>query len=114
MCFFARDTAAPCGVAALLFWLWHERYVAIDFNELGRHYDAATQTVHTDAAFVWCLPALGFLLIAVVNLVRQHRSEAETGQASTARRAAGRMKFSAVRFGVLAALAAAITGALMS
>ena len=61
-------------VASLPFlWLWYERYLRVDFNEQGRHYDAATHTVHTDAAFVWCLPALGCLLIAVVNLLRASR-----------------------------------------
>ncbi len=66
----------PLAASLPFFWLWYAGYVAIDFNELGRHYDAATQTVQTDAAFVWCLPALGCLLIALVNLVRTARRSA--------------------------------------
>ncbi|WP_019918958.1 hypothetical protein [Methyloversatilis discipulorum] len=66
----------PLAASLPFFWLWYARYLMIEFNELGRHYDAATQTVHTDAAFVWCLPALGFLLIAVVNLVHAARRKA--------------------------------------
>lgn len=66
----------PLAASLPFFWLWYARYLTIEFNELGRHYDTAMQTVHTDAAFVWCLPALGFLLIAVVNLVRTARRKA--------------------------------------
>lgn len=66
----------PLVASLSFFWLWYSRYIRIDFNELGRHYDAATQTVHTDAAFVWCLPALGCLSIALVNLVRTARRRA--------------------------------------
>jgi len=66
----------PLAASLPFFWLWYARYLTIEFNELGRHYDTATQTVLTDAAFVWCLPALGCLLIAVVNLVRTARRKA--------------------------------------
>jgi hypothetical protein len=66
----------PLAASLPFFWLWYARDLTIEFNELGRYYDTATQTVHTDAAFVWCLPALGFLLIAVVNLVRAARRKA--------------------------------------
>jgi hypothetical protein len=66
----------PLAASLPFFWLWYARYLTIEFNELGRYYDTATQTVHSDAAFVWCLPALGFLLIAVVNLVRAARRKA--------------------------------------
>ena len=55
------------AASAFFFWLWYERYLRIDFNELGRYYDPETQIVYTDSAFVWCLPALGFLLFAVVQ-----------------------------------------------
>lgn len=72
----ASGVVLPLAASLPFFWLWYSRYLRIDFNELGRHYDAATQTVHTDAAFVWCLPALGCLLIALVNLVRTARRKA--------------------------------------
>jgi len=63
----------PGAVIALLlsvffFWIWYERYLSIEFNELGRYYDAENHIVYTDAAFVWCLPAFGFLLLAIVIL----------------------------------------------
>lgn len=72
----ASGVVLPLAASLPFFWLWYSRYLRIDFNELGRHYDATTQTVHTDAAFVWCLPALGCLLIALVNLVRTARRRA--------------------------------------
>ncbi len=72
----SRGVVLPLAASLPFFWLWYSRYVRIDFNELGRHYDAATRTVHTDAAFVWCLLALGCLLIALVNLVRTARRRA--------------------------------------
>ena len=72
----SRGVVLALAASAVFFWVWYARYLGVDFNELGRHYDAATQTVHTDAAFVWCLPALGCLLIALVNLVRTARRSA--------------------------------------
>lgn len=57
------------ALSALFFWIWYERYLSIDFNELGRHYDAETQTVYTDSAIVWCLPAFGLLSFAIVKIV---------------------------------------------
>lgn len=72
----APGVVLPLAASLPFVWLWYARYLTIEFNEFGRHYDAATQTVHTDAAFVWCLPALGFLLIAVVNLMRTARRKA--------------------------------------
>lgn len=69
----APGVILPLAASLPFLWLWYARYLTIEFNELGRHYDAATQTVHTDAAFVWCLPALGCQLIAAVNLVRAAR-----------------------------------------
>jgi hypothetical protein len=55
--------------SAGFFWIWYERYARVPFNELGRYYDAQTQTVYTDSGFVWCLPAGAFLLLALVQLV---------------------------------------------
>jgi len=54
--------------SAFFFWVWYERYLSIDFNEIGRYYDAESQVVYTDAAMAWCLPALAFLLLAVGKL----------------------------------------------
>lgn len=52
------------ATSAFFFWLWYERYLCFELNELGRHYDAKNQIVYTDAGFVWCLPAFGLLLTA--------------------------------------------------
>ena len=56
------------AASAFFFWVWYERYLRFDFNELGRYYDDENQIVYTDAGFVWVLPAFGFLLVAVVRL----------------------------------------------
>ena len=46
--------------AALFGWAFYERYWRWRdcFNELGRCYDPASQTVMTDAGFVWGLMAV--------------------------------------------------------
>ena len=54
-----------CAASAFFFWVWYERYLSIDFNDQGRYYDADAQIVYTDSAFVWCIPAFAFLLLAV-------------------------------------------------
>lgn len=59
--------------ATLCLWLWYDRYLRIDFNELGRYHDPETQVVYTDAAFVWGLLAFGLLLGAAVLWVIRHR-----------------------------------------
>lgn len=56
------------AASAFLFWVWYERYLRLDFNELGRYYDAEEQIVYTDAGFVWVLPAFGFLMVALLRL----------------------------------------------
>lgn len=56
-------------VSAFFFWVWYERYLRFDFNELGRYYDDEAQIVYTDAGFVWALPAFGFLFVALLRLV---------------------------------------------
>lgn len=66
------------AASAFFFWLWVDRYLRVDFNELGRHFDAEAQVVLTDSAFVWGLPAFGFLLVAAVQIaVRLRRRRAE-------------------------------------
>jgi hypothetical protein len=52
--------------SAFFFWLWYEQHLRHEFNELGRYYDAENQVVYTDAGFVWCFPAFGFLVIACI------------------------------------------------
>ena len=68
------------AASALFFWVWYERYLRFDFNELGRYYDDVNQVVYTDAGFVWVLPAVGFLLLALVRLAialwRRHKTAA--------------------------------------
>ncbi len=49
-------------VSAFFFWVFYERFYRFDFNELGRYYDAETDTVYTSSGFVWILPAVFFLL----------------------------------------------------
>jgi hypothetical protein len=57
------------ALSAFFFWIFYERYLRLDFNELGRFYDAETQIVYTDAGFVWAVPAAVFLTLAVGCLV---------------------------------------------
>lgn len=63
---FSAGCALLLVLSAFFFWVWYERYLSIDFNELGRYYDPEAQLVYTDAGFVWCLPAFGFLLWATL------------------------------------------------
>lgn len=65
-------TLSLCA-SAFFFWAWYERYLRWDFNDQGRHYDADSQIVYTDAGVVWVLPACGFLLVALVIAVRAIR-----------------------------------------
>lgn len=75
---FSPGIVLSLAASAFFFWLWVDRYLRVDFNELGRHYDAEAQVVLTDAAFVWCLPAIGFLLLAAALIaVRLRRRRAE-------------------------------------
>ncbi|MDM0008231.1 hypothetical protein QTI51_25895 [Variovorax sp. J22G73] len=64
---------ASLAASAFFFWAWYERYLRWDFNELGRYYDADTQTVYTTSGFAWALPAFGCLLLAVALLARAWR-----------------------------------------
>ncbi len=61
---FTLGVIASLALSAFFFWVWYERYLRIEFNELGRYYDAEAQVVYTDAAFVWFIPAFGFFLPA--------------------------------------------------
>lgn len=63
---FSRGVVLALAASALFFWVWYARYLDVDFNDLGRHYDAEAQIVTTDSAFVWGLPAVGCLLVALV------------------------------------------------
>jgi hypothetical protein len=57
------------ALSMLFFWLWHGHYGGVDFNESGRHFDAEAGVVYTDSAWVWGIPAFGFLLLTVVNVI---------------------------------------------
>lgn len=84
---FSTGVVLSLAASALFFWLWYKRYLAIGFNELGRYYEAAPQVVYTDSAFVWCLPAFGFLLLAAVQIAfRTRRHRADTALERTAHR----------------------------
>lgn len=52
--------------SAFFFWVFYERYLKLDFNELGRYYDAENQIVYTDSGFVWIIPTAGFLVVSLV------------------------------------------------
>ncbi|WP_439537445.1 hypothetical protein [Methyloversatilis sp.] len=68
---FSRGVVLALVASALFFWVWYARYLSVDFNELGRHYDAEAQVVATDSAFVWGLPAVGCLLVALALMGRR-------------------------------------------
>ena len=59
--------ATLTGFFTFVFYMryWVYRH---DFNELGRYWDGVE--IHTDSAFVWGLPALGFGLILCVSVLR--------------------------------------------
>ena len=67
------------ATSAFFFWVWYERYLRWDFNELGRYYDAENQIVYTDAGFVWMLPAFGFLIVALLRLFVAIRRSKHSG-----------------------------------
>jgi hypothetical protein len=76
--------------SAFFFWVWYFRCLRLEFNELGRYYDAENQVVYTDAGFVWCLPAFGFLVVAAsLMLYRKWRSRANHALKPTAPPSAG-------------------------
>lgn len=68
---FSRGVVLALAASAVFFRVWYTRYLGVDFNELGRHYDADAQVVTTDSAFVWGLPAIGCLLVALVLIGRR-------------------------------------------
>ena len=61
-------------LSVFFFWTWYEHYLRWDFNELGRYYDAESQIVYTDSAFIWVIPAVLFLLVSVWGIVRRSRN----------------------------------------
>jgi hypothetical protein len=67
------------AASAFFFWVWYERYLRFDFNELGRYYDDENQIVYTDAGFVWVLPAFGFLMVALMRLFVAIRRRRQSG-----------------------------------
>jgi hypothetical protein len=69
------SAAGLFGFAILFALAFHERYWRwrACFNELGRCYDPETQTVMTDAAFVWGLMAAAAFGLSVITLVLGRR-----------------------------------------
>ena len=61
------------AASAFFFWLLYVRYLNVEFNELGRFFNAEEQVVQTDSAFVWCLPAFGFLVLAAALMALRKR-----------------------------------------
>lgn len=55
-------------VSLFFFWMWYEFYLRIDFNEMGRYFDPATDVVYTDDSFVLGILAFVFLIFAGVAL----------------------------------------------
>lgn len=56
------------ALSLFFFWVWYERCLRWEFNELGRYYDPETETVYTDSGFIWSIPAFAFLLPALLHL----------------------------------------------
>ena len=54
-------------LSMFFFWVWYERYLRWDFNELGRYYDAESQTVYTESGFIWSIPTFIFLLMSLIS-----------------------------------------------
>jgi len=74
------SAAGLFGFAVLFALTFHERYWRWRdcFNELGRCYDPQTQSVMTDAGFVWGLmAAASFGLAIIVFLLRGRRPHAD-------------------------------------
>ena len=65
---FSVSVVLSLAASAFFFWVFYEHYLSVEFNELGRYYDAENQVVYTDSAVAWCLPAFGFLCAAVADI----------------------------------------------
>ena len=69
---FLRSMIFFC-ISVFFFVTWYERYLRWDFNELGRYYDSATETVYTESGFIWAIPAFLFLILSLSDLIRALR-----------------------------------------
>ena len=80
------------AASAFFSWVWYERYLSLDFNRLGRYYDATTGVVYTDSGFAWVIPALVFFALAAIRLAVAIRLRTRAGKArnATGREAAPR------------------------
>jgi hypothetical protein len=58
---------AAAAVSIVCGGLGYRHYLALEFNELGRHFDEQAQVVITDSAFAWFVPTGGFALLAVLS-----------------------------------------------
>lgn len=52
--------------SAVSFWLFYAMYLKWDFSESGQYFDPETQTVYSEAGFVWLITAAISLLIALL------------------------------------------------
>ncbi|WP_018411358.1 hypothetical protein [Methyloversatilis thermotolerans] len=68
-----RGVVLPLVAALPCLWFWYVFHLTLEFDEQGRHVDAAAGTVHTDASFVWGAAASGLLLLALINALRALR-----------------------------------------
>lgn len=62
--------AVPTAFFSYAFYIRYWVYRG-EFNDLGRYWDGVG--VHTDSAFVWCLPAAGFALALTISFFRTWR-----------------------------------------
>jgi len=69
------------SLAAFFFWVWYERYLSLDFNELGRYYDSEADIVYTDAGSVWALPTFVFSFLSAIRLAFAIRLRVRANQA---------------------------------
>ncbi|MDR2187977.1 MAG: hypothetical protein LBE62_07995 [Azonexus sp.] len=79
-------------LSAWFFRVCYERY--LEFADFGHYYNAASQIVYADAGtafmrvYIWCLPALGFLLLAIAIVISgfsrsRRQSKTDRGTQST-------------------------------
>lgn len=64
------------ALAAFFGYIWYERYLRIDFNELGRYWDSEAEMVYTEGGFVWAIPTAIFLICGIRAAIR-HRNAAK-------------------------------------
>lgn len=53
------------SLAIFFSFIWYERFLRWDFNELGRYYDPESETVYTESGFIWGIPAVFFSAMTI-------------------------------------------------